>query len=43
VSGKIRLGKETLETLDGRWDDSVVVKDKKSGVSPAINISHISY
>ena len=31
VSGKIRLGKETLMTIDGHWDDTVMIKDKKNG------------
>ena len=33
ISGKIRLAKETLVTIDGHWDDKVMIKDKKSGVS----------
>lgn len=33
VSGKIRLGKETLATLDGHWDDTVHLMERKSGVS----------
>lgn len=32
VSGKIRLGKETLATIDGHWDDKVNIKEKKTGV-----------
>ena len=32
ISGKIRLSKETLVTLDGHWDDCVKMKDKKTGV-----------
>ena len=31
VSGKLRLGKETLFTIDGHWDDTVTMKDKKTG------------
>jgi len=31
VSGKIRLGKEVLATLDGHWDDEVILKEKKNG------------
>merc|ERR1719376_733454 len=31
VSGKIKLGKETLATIDGHWDSSVVIKEKKTG------------
>ena len=33
ISGKIRLSKETLVTVDGHWDDCVTMKDKKTGVS----------
>ncbi|XP_059080332.1 oxysterol-binding protein-related protein 8-like isoform X4 [Tigriopus californicus] len=33
VSGKIRLGKETLSTLNGHWDDCVMLKDKKTDES----------
>ena len=32
VSGKIKLGKETLATIDGHWDSKVMIKEKKSGV-----------
>jgi len=31
VSGRIRIGKETLAVLDGHWDDKVTIKDKKTG------------
>ena len=31
MSGKLRLGKETLFTIDGRWDDTVTMRDKKTG------------
>ena len=27
----MRLGKETLFTIDGRWDDTVTMRDKKTG------------
>ena len=33
ISGKIKLVKEVLVTLDGHWDDTVMMKDKKTGVS----------
>ena len=33
VTGKIRLGKETLSTIDGHWDDKVTIHDKRTGVS----------
>ena len=32
MSGKIKLGKETLATIDGHWDSKVMIKEKKSGV-----------
>ncbi|XP_015790087.1 oxysterol-binding protein-related protein 8 [Tetranychus urticae] len=31
VVGKIKLGKETLCTLDGHWDTLIKVKDKRTG------------
>ena len=31
VSGRIKIGKETLAVLEGHWDDEVTIKDKKSG------------
>merc|ERR1712106_924409 len=31
VSGRIKIGKETLAVLDGHWDDKVTIKDKKTG------------
>jgi len=31
VSGRIKIGKETIAVLDGHWDDTVTIKDKKSG------------
>ncbi|XP_060759730.1 oxysterol-binding protein-related protein 8 isoform X10 [Neoarius graeffei] len=32
ISGKIKLGKEVLATLEGHWDSEVFMNDKKSGV-----------
>ena len=37
ISGKIRLSKEVLVTLDGHWDETVMMKDKKTGVSGILN------
>jgi len=31
VVGKIKLGKETLATLEGHWDTEITIKDKKTG------------
>ncbi|KAL5283979.1 OSBPL8 family protein [Megaselia abdita] len=31
VSGKIKLGKETLATLNGHWDTEMKIKDSKTG------------
>ncbi|XP_025831382.1 oxysterol-binding protein-related protein 8 isoform X2 [Agrilus planipennis] len=31
VSGRIKLGKETLATIDGYWDGVTQIKDKRSG------------
>ena len=36
VSGRLKLGKETLATLDGHWDEKVMFKDKKTGVSEVL-------
>ncbi|XP_053506134.1 oxysterol-binding protein-related protein 8 isoform X4 [Ictalurus furcatus] len=32
ISGKIKLGKEVLATLEGHWDSEIFINDKKSGV-----------
>uniref|UniRef100_A0A8C1D4H6 Oxysterol-binding protein n=1 Tax=Cyprinus carpio carpio TaxID=630221 RepID=A0A8C1D4H6_CYPCA len=31
ISGKIKLGKEVLATLEGHWDSEVFINDKKTG------------
>ncbi|XP_064635673.1 oxysterol-binding protein-related protein 8-like isoform X3 [Lineus longissimus] len=31
ITGKIKLGTETLATLDGRWDSEVYIKDRATG------------
>lgn len=36
VSGRLKLGKETLAVIDGHWDDKVMIKDKKSGVEETL-------
>lgn len=36
ISGKIRLAKETLVTIDGHWDDCVKMKDKKTGIEEVL-------
>ncbi|XP_070560037.1 oxysterol-binding protein-related protein 8-like isoform X3 [Ptychodera flava] len=33
IVGKVKLGKETIATIDGRWDDEVYIKDKRTGES----------
>ncbi|XP_018111434.1 oxysterol-binding protein-related protein 8 isoform X3 [Xenopus laevis] len=33
ISGKIKLGKEVLATLEGNWDSEVFIHDKKTDVS----------
>ena len=38
VSGKIKLGKETLATIDGHWDSKVMIKEKKSGVRKVMTL-----
>ncbi|XP_028306504.1 oxysterol-binding protein-related protein 8 isoform X2 [Gouania willdenowi] len=32
VSGKIKLGKEVLATLEGHWDSEIFINDKKTGI-----------
>jgi len=39
VSGRIMLGKETLVTIHGHWDEEITIKDKRTGVC---NIKHFS-
>jgi len=36
VSGRLKLGKETLATIDGHWDEKVVFKDKKTGLTEVL-------
>ena len=31
VTGKLRLGKETLATISGYWDDCIHMEDKRTG------------
>ncbi|XP_066579696.1 oxysterol-binding protein-related protein 8 isoform X2 [Amia ocellicauda] len=33
ISGKIKLGKEVLATLEGHWDSEIFINDKKTGIS----------
>lgn len=37
VSGKLKLGKETLATLEGRWDRKITFVDKRTGVSTLLH------
>ena len=32
LGGKIKLGAETLATIDGKWDQEVYIKHKSTGV-----------
>ncbi|XP_043943915.1 oxysterol-binding protein-related protein 8 [Protopterus annectens] len=32
ISGKLKLGKEVLSTLEGHWDSEVMIEDKKTGI-----------
>ena len=36
VSGRLKLGKETLSVIDGHWDDKVSIKDKKTGAEETL-------
>ncbi|KAE8615681.1 hypothetical protein XENTR_v10008584 [Xenopus tropicalis] len=45
ISGKIKLGKEVLATLEGHWDSEVFIHDKKTDVfetfwNPTLEIRH---
>lgn len=31
IAGKIKLGNETLATLDGKWDQEIFIKEKLTG------------
>ncbi|KAL1492770.1 hypothetical protein ABEB36_010969 [Hypothenemus hampei] len=31
ISGRLKLGKETLATIDGYWDGTIHIKDKRTG------------
>ena len=31
VSGRIKIGKETIAVIDGHWDETVTITDKKTG------------
>ncbi|XP_067416011.1 oxysterol-binding protein-related protein 8 isoform X2 [Emydura macquarii macquarii] len=33
ISGKIKLGKEVLATLEGHWDSEIFISDKKTDIS----------
>jgi hypothetical protein len=32
ISGRLKLGKETLATIEGYWDGSIYIKDRRTGV-----------
>ena len=36
MSGKIKLASQTLSTIDGHWDEKVMIKDKRNGVSTVL-------
>jgi len=36
VTGKLRLGKETLATISGYWDDCISIEDKRTGVKETL-------
>ncbi len=39
LTGRIKMGQETLATLDGKWDQEIYIREKRTGVS-GISISH---
>ena len=32
ITGKIKMGSDTLANLDGHWDQDIFIKDKATGV-----------
>ncbi len=40
ISGRIMLGKETLVTISGHWDEEIFIKDKRTGVS--VKLKHFN-
>jgi len=40
VTGKLKLGGETLATIDGKWDQEISIKDKKADVRPLTATTH---
>jgi len=36
IIGKLKLGRETVATLEGHWDNKIVLKDKLTGVCGGI-------
>ncbi|XP_046405606.1 oxysterol-binding protein-related protein 8 isoform X3 [Ischnura elegans] len=48
ISGRLKLGKETLATIEGHWDSTVYIRDKRTGeeqvfwtVSPEVRASRL--
>ncbi|XP_071444520.1 oxysterol-binding protein-related protein 8 isoform X4 [Hetaerina americana] len=48
ISGRLKLGKETLATIEGHWDSTVYIRDKRTGeeqvfwtVSPEIRAARL--
>ena len=35
VTGKLKLGDETLASVDGKWDQEIHIKDKRTEVTTA--------
>ena len=33
ITGKIKMGSDTLANIDGHWDQDIFIKDKATGVS----------
>ena len=43
ITGKIKMGSDTLAHLDGHWDQDIFIKDKATGVGVSCSLenSHI--
>jgi hypothetical protein len=40
ISGRLKLGKETLATIEGYWDGSIFIKDRRTGVSAIVMVKY---
>lgn len=43
ISGKLKLGDETLATLDGHWDGEIYIKERGSQVCTCVIIATVIF